>query len=134
MNLVDLQVSIYDALTAANLPVVGIYDNVLQVSDPSNNALFPFITVGDQSTREWGDDCYTGHDAEIRIHVWSRAHHTLEVKGILGDVRDVLNRGPLSVQDGSVLTVDHLNTQVLKDPDGVTLHGIAAFRALITDN
>lgn len=130
MSSVALQSSVYAKLFAANIAgVVAIYDNVKQVADPDNNDEFPFITLSEGSSQPWDTDTETGHDAIAQIHVWSRAQHSLEAKGIMDGIYDALHRATLTITGQSFVGCDYINrTEPQRDPDGITRHGIIEFK------
>jgi len=129
-----LQNAIYNRLVAVAIPgVKGIYDNPTQVTDPGNNALFPFITISEATASEWDDDTYTGFDTQAVIHVWSRAHHTLEAKSIQKAIYNALHRYELSITGSTLITCEHQTSSTVRDPDGVTIHGISQYRIISTN-
>lgn len=131
MSAVDLQNGVYNKLAAdapLNALVVGIYDNPTQVADPSDNTQFPFITVSDSIEREWDTDTEEGHTADLQIHIWSRAHHAIEAKQIADAVVNVLHRGTITIENHVLIGCDYMSRTVLRDPDGITRHGIVEFR------
>lgn len=132
MSAYAIQVAVYDALAAAPLGVVGIYDNPTQVADPSDNAAFPFVTVGDATLSDWSDDVYSGFEASIIIHTWSRASHRLETKQVQGAIYAALNRAPLVIGGQPVITCDFVSSDDFRDPDGITIHGVSRFRLLLS--
>jgi hypothetical protein len=132
MSAYQLQIAIYDTLTA-DAPLMalvqGVYDNQLQVSDPGDNSAFPFITIGDMSASPWDTDTDTGTDARFKVHIWSRASHSLECKQIADAVISVLHRGIISITGNAFIGCDYLTqTQEARDPDGVTRHLVLEFR------
>lgn len=130
----DLQKAIYNRLVAVSISgVKGIYDNPTQVADPGNNALFPIITISDATASEWDDDTYTGFDTQAVIHVWSRAHHTLEAKSIQKAIYNAMHRHELSITGSALITCEHQSSNTVRDPDGVTIHGISQYRIISTN-
>lgn len=131
MSAYQLQIGVYNALNAdATLGglIQGIYDNPTQVADPSDNSAFPFVTLSDFTSVPWDTDTEKGFDADVTIHVWSRAHHSLEAKQIQDAIYDVLHRGTISITNHAFIACDYITQTVERDPDGVTRHGIQEFR------
>ena len=62
MNQTAIQTAIYQALSTLSYPV---YDDVPQ------NAAFPYIVIGEDTSIPFDDDCNTGAESTITIHVWS---------------------------------------------------------------
>ena len=131
MSAYQLQVAIYDALngdaTVSSL-VQGIHDNPTQVGDPADNSAFPFITISDSTLSPWDTDTETGSEAIVVVHVWSRAHHALEVKQIQDAIYNVLHRGTISITNNVFIGSDYISQTVERDPDGITRHGVQEFR------
>lgn len=103
----------------------AVYDDVPQ------GALFPYVTIGDDTLIEWDQDACLGAEATITLHVWSRERGRKQAKTIQGALYDALHRYALPV-DGSH-TVDCLweMSESFLDPDGHTRHGVSRFRIIL---
>lgn len=129
-----LQIAVNNALTAdatLNALIVGVYDNPQQVADPGSNSAFPYVTISTGNIAPWDDDHDKGGDANVEVHTWSRASHSLEAKQIMDAIYNVLHRGTLSIIGWAFVgcdMVDHENPQY--DPDGITRHGVQTFRVI----
>ena len=131
MSAYNLQIAVYDAVAAAVAPV-PVYDNPQQVANPDDNSQFPFVTVGEATLNSWDDDTLTGFDADIVIHVWSRASHRLETKELQDTIYSALNRASLTVGSNPVVLCDHVQSDTMRDPDGITIHGVSRYRIVWT--
>lgn len=131
MSAYNLQLAVYDAVADAVAPL-PVYDNPQQVADPDNNALFPFVTVGEATVREWDDDTLTGFEADVMIHVWSRASHRLEAKQVQDSIYAALHRSALTIGTAPAILCDHVQSETLRDPDGITIHGVSRYRVVWT--
>jgi len=132
----ELQKAIYSALTGdSNVTnkVVDVYDYVPQPDDAQDEADFPYITIGETSFVAFDHDQRSGSRATVSIHVWSRYEGRKEVKEIQGAVYDNLHRRALSVSGYNTITVDFLNSESLRDPDGETFHGVQEFQVLLME-
>lgn len=130
---VNLQNAIYDKLdadAALSALIVGIYDNPSQVTDPSDNDLFPFLTIGDTVLRPWDSDTETGTEATNTIHVWSRAGHFIEVKEIQQAVYNILHRGTMVISGAVFIASDYISQDAQRDQDAITIHGVQEFRII----
>lgn len=127
-----LQIAVYNALNAdvtLGGLIVGIYDNQEEVPNPDSDSAFPLLTISTGTLRPWDDDTKEGGDANVEIHTWSRARHSLEAKQIMDAVHNVLHRGTLSISGWGFIgcdLVDQINPQ--RDEDGITRHGVQTFR------
>jgi hypothetical protein len=125
----ELQIAIAVALQDAGLTV---YDRPPQVTDPSDNSQFPYVTIGQDEAGEWGTDTETGFDVTVRVHTWSRLDF-LELKEMQDAVYSVLHRADLDVGDYMVAVgCDETFRRSLYDPDGVTCHGVQDYRVTLT--
>ncbi len=131
MSFVELQKGIYNKLTgdsALMALVKGVYDNPAQVTDPGDNAEFPFLTMSDIQPTPWDTDGDVGTDAQFTIHVWSRASHALEAREIQDAITSLLHRDKLVITGQRVIGLDYIRADVQRDADGLTRHGIQDFR------
>lgn len=120
---VNIQMAVYQALThISDMPPV--YDDVPQ------NAAFPYIVIGDDTSIAFDDDCGTGFESTITLHVWSIYSGRKEVKDIMGAIYTCLHRQKLNITGGYAVTMNFEYQDTLLDPDGVTRHGIIRFRLL----
>lgn len=95
------------------------------------DAPFPYLTIFDAQLVEDGDDCRDGDEVNVDIHVWSRAVGSLEAKQIAGHVRKALHQYDLMLgADHALVDLSFTGSRFLRDPDGLTTHGVVSFRAL----
>lgn len=128
-----LQGAIVSALkndaTLSTLLAQRVYDAVPPVPT------FPYISVGDgQVLGDDTEDCGDGSEVHLQIDAWSRAVGYPEVKQIAAAIRSALKTTPITVPTLSGFTVsvvEYVQTQFLRDPDGLTRHAAITFRYLI---
>lgn len=116
------------ALTFLSQTVKGVYDNPPQVDEPEDPALFPYITISDTTSPPWDDDHDRGFAPILTVHVWSRASHALEAKQIMDAVYSILHRGTLAITGWQFVGCDLTDQTILRDPDGITRHGVQNYR------
>jgi hypothetical protein len=102
-----------------------VYDSVPQ------GATFPYVTIGPVDSVEDDADCITGLEVAQQIDCWSRAPGFPEVKRIVDAVRAALHDYDLSLTTNALVFVEHRTTRIVRDPDGLTSHGILGFEAAI---
>lgn len=118
-----LQTAIFTALDGVpGMPPV--YDDVPE------NAPFPYVVIGDDVSAAFDDDCGSGADSMVTIHVWSTYPGRAEAKQILDLIYRTLHRSNLVIAGNVTITIDADYQMTLLDPDGVTRHGIIRFRVL----
>ena len=126
MRQLEIQGAIFSALQSMT---PAVYDDV---PDQAGGLTFPYIVIGDATSRDWSDDTYTGTDNTVTIHVWSRYPGYLEAKELMREIDARLNRAELTVADASLLTCDLEYAEAMRDPDGETRHGVMRFRVVVT--
>ncbi len=127
---VTLQTAVYNALSAdATLvsAVTGIYDFV-----PEGTA-FPYVKVGDQTMVDGGTKNKKGNDFTLMVHAFSRYRGSKEIKEIMSLVYDVLHESSLSVS-GAFNNMRFEFSDIIKENDGLTTHGMQRFRVFVLTN
>lgn len=102
-----------------------IYDTVPQ------GVVFPYVTIGPVDSVTDDADCITGFEVAQQIDCWSRAVGFPEVKKIVDAVRAALHDYNLPLATHALAFFEHRNTRIVRDPDGLTSHGILGFEAAI---
>jgi hypothetical protein len=125
----SLQQSIFAALTAdaaltALLGAGRIYDDV-----PQGSAL-PYVTLGHATLRDASTATEDGAEHSLTVHVWSGARGKKETHAILAAIRAALHDQPLALTGHRLVNLRHELSEVRRDADGATIHGLARFRAV----
>ncbi len=127
----ELQKSIFNALdgdsTLQNL-VTDVYDFV-----PENTA-FPYVKVGEETSIDNGTKTLQGNEHTLVIHTFSRYRGSKEVKEIMSRIYALLHESSLSVTGASLVNLRFEFSDVIKENDGFTSHGLQRFRAVVYDN
>ena len=127
----ELQKSIFNALdgdsTLQNL-VTDVYDFV-----PENTA-FPYVKVGEETSLDNGTKTLQGNEHTLVIHTFSRYRGSKEVKEIMSRIYALLHESSLSVTGASLVNLRFEFSDVIKENDGFTSHGLQRFRAVVYDN
>jgi hypothetical protein len=120
---------VYTAL-AGNI-TANVYDDVPYLPEgmPRNN--FPYVVIGDDDTSAWDTDDTLGKEIDISIDIWSRAAGFKQTKAIMGEIYDILNRGALTKTGYNIVDCLCTESQALRDPDGITRHGVMVFKLTI---
>jgi hypothetical protein len=124
-----LQQAIYsrltsDTATAAALGGPRVYDDVPPRAD------FPFLTFGQSAERDWSTGTDEGYEHTITLHAWSRGEGRKEAQAVLAAARDALHDQSLALAGHRLINLRHEFSEVRRDSDGETFHGIARFRAV----
>jgi hypothetical protein len=102
---------------------------------PAANATFPYVSIGPVDSVDDDADCITGLIVAQQIDCWSRyaGGGTVEVKKMADAVRAALHNreGDMPLSTNGMAYFQHRNSRIVRDPDGLTSHGILAFEAAI---
>ena len=125
----SLQQSVFARLTgdSAVLALLGaprVYDDVPQ------GTAFPYLTLGQSLARDWSTGTDEGSEHILTLHVWSQARGKKEAHAIMGALRTALHDQALTLSGHRLVNLRHEHSEVRRDPDGDTIHGIARFRAV----
>lgn len=127
----ELQKSIFNRLdgdsTLQNL-VTDVYDFV-----PENTA-FPYVKVGEETSLDNGTKTLQGNEHTLVIHSFSRYRGSKQIKEIMSRIYALLHESSLSVSGASLVNLRFEFSDVIKENDGLTSHGLQRFRAVVYDN
>jgi len=124
-----LQQAVYDAITAdaGLIALVGaprVYDDVPQ------GAPFPYLTLGQSTSRDWSTGSDSGEEHTLTIHVWSRAAGRKQVHEIMSALRTALHERSLALAGHRLVLLRHDLSEARRDTTANAYHGLIRFRAL----
>jgi len=122
-----LQSSIYTALNVSAITTTlacGVYDEVVEGNS------YPFITLGEETAIDYSTNNLVGAETTINIHVWSRYKGSKQTKQILDKIHDLLHDVSLTVSGVNLINLRFEYSDIMRDPDGITRHGVMRFRAI----
>jgi len=124
-----LQSTVYSTLTGDSTLTTSlgasIFDEV-----PEGTAT-PYVTIGEDTTTDYSAKGIDGSDITVNIDVWSEYKGSKECKEIMDRIHDLLHDSNLSVSGFNLVNLRFEFSDILRDPDGVTRHGVMRFRAII---
>ena len=129
---VTLQTTVYNALLASNPLTTKLGGNNIYDFVPENTA-FPYVKIGDQTMVDDGTKTKKGTDFTLIIHTFSRYRGSKEIKEIMSLVYDVLHESSLSVS-GVMNNMRFEFSDIIKENDGLTTHGVQRFRVFVLTN
>jgi hypothetical protein len=119
-----VQKAIYEALTPALAPVP-----VLDLAGPDQ--LYPYVTIG-EFTGEQNDPLIEhGTNLEVNVHTWSRYPGMAETQRLMETAQSALDRQRFAIEGAQWVDTIWIFAQTLRDPDGVTRHGVLRFRVVL---
>ena len=124
-----LQSAVYSALKNDNnltsTQGAGVFDEVVEGSS------YPFVQIGEDTSLDYSTKDVTGGEYTINIHVWSQYTGSKECKNLMDRIHDLLHDSSLSVTGFNLVNFRFEFSDILRDPDGITRHGVMRFRAVI---
>jgi hypothetical protein len=138
-----IQIAIYDALRAdATLKTligfsspteVPVYDHVPQGTEP------PYIVIGDGTMQAFDTKTDNGAETTVTIHTWTRPSRTgtgskgyKDAKQVMAAIVDAIDRIALPIAGHDLCAILFEFSEVFRDEDGITRHGVQRFRAKTT--
>lgn len=129
---VTLQTAVYNALLGSSPLTTKLGGNNIYDFVPEGTA-FPYVKVGDQTMVDDGTKDKKGSDFTLIIHTFSRYRGSKEIKEIMSLVYDVLHESSLSVS-GAFNNMRFEFSDIIKENDGLTTHGVQRFRVFVLTN
>ena len=123
-----LQEAIYSAL---NVSAITSDLNCAVVNEPTNDQSYPFIQLGEDRVDDYSTKVEAGGEYELNFDIWSQYKGSKECKQIMDKIHDLLHDSSISVTGFNLVNIQLDYSDILKDPDGVTRHGVMRFRAII---
>jgi hypothetical protein len=120
-----LQGAVYAALSTALAPT-KVYD------DPPQGCAFPYVVVGEDACTDASSKIEEGEDIDLTVHAWSRYQGKKQAREIIAAIKDALHGQPLTVAGWGLVLARFEFSTVFPDPDGLTMHGVARFRFVLS--
>ncbi|MBX5063440.1 MULTISPECIES: DUF3168 domain-containing protein [Rhizobium] len=98
---------------------------------PPEGAIFPYFTIGEAQFLRDDATCVSGGQVYLTMHAWSRAVGFPEVKRIADAVAESLHLAPLTLATNHLISINHRQTRVFRDADGLTSHAVIEFVARV---
>jgi len=102
-----------------------VYDEVVE------SASYPFISLGEETVIDYSTKDTNGGEYTINIDIWSQYKGAKQTKEIMDKVHDLLHDIDLTVVGFNLINLRFEFSDIMRDPDGVTRHGVMRFRAII---
>lgn len=115
-----------------NLTGCAVYDAVPFLPEAAPATNFPYCVIGDDIAVAWDTDDATGADVQVTLHFWSKASGFKEVKALMGQAYAELHRQTLTLSGYRIVDCLLDFSEAMRDPDGVTRHGVQRYRLRMT--
>lgn len=128
----ELQKAIFSTV-GANAGVKTLIGTPARLFDtvPPSSVEFPYVTLGHETAGDWSTKTFDGQDATFQLDAWSRDKRgKLEAKQILGALHAALHRATFAITGSNLVFCRYEFSEVLRDPDGQTHHGVIRFRVV----
>lgn len=127
----ELQQAVFSVLngdsTLTSSLGASVFDDV-----PDHQAVtYPYVQLGEDVTIDYSTKDTTGSETTMTIHIWSRYRGSKETKQIIDRIHSLLHDSSLSVTGRNLINMRSEFSDVLRDPDGITRHGVMRFRAVM---
>jgi hypothetical protein len=113
----------YAALTAL-LGAARVYDV------PPNDTPYPYVTIGQSSSRDWSTGVEEGAEHLITFHIWSEKAGRKETYSIAAAIRTALHDAALTLDGHRLVNLRHEFTEARRTNDGHLHHGLTRYRAV----
>lgn len=126
----NLQKAVYAKLSADAALIALLGDPPRIHDDVPAGTILPYVQIGDSTEADWSTASDLGSEHQLTIHAWSRSGGRMEARAILSAIHGALHDAPLAVENNRLVNLRFVLSQVLRETDGETYHGIARYRAV----
>lgn len=122
----EMQRAVYQLLSedaALSSIVTGIYDHVPAA------AVFPYVTIGDISSRDWSTKTSSGSQLLFAIHIYSAEGGRKQAAGVMTRVHELLHHGGLTLTGHALVAIRFELGDIERESEGRVYHGRIRFRA-----
>ena len=120
----SLWFSIMNGNTITNTYGATVVDEVV------GSTTYPFINIGDDTITDYSTKDLDGGEITMTLHIWSQYKGAKETKQIMDRLHEILHDSSLSVSGFNLINSRFEFSDILRDPDGVTRHGVMRFRVI----
>lgn len=124
----EMQRAIVGRLKAKRVVDGRVYDR------PPQSVTFPYVHVGEVQVIDDEAEGIESAEVFVTLHSWSRQDSyggKPEAMAIQAAVRAALHSADLALVGGSLIEIRHRDSRAFVEGDGVTVHGVCTYRALV---
>jgi hypothetical protein len=101
---------------------------------PQDLQTYPYVVLFDSGMDSENNDSYLGFEGVFNLHCWTDQRDMAVIGNIQKAIYDVLNHAELTMTGYDVPEIHQEFSTILRDPDGITLHGVQRYKILIKSN
>jgi len=98
---------------------------------PPSPVTFPYVTIGEAQTLRDDATCVSGGRVYLTMHAWSTTVGFPEVRRVADAVVESLHLAPIALATNHLISLNHRQTRVFRDSDGLTSHAVIDFVAYV---
>lgn len=124
-----LQTGIYSTLSGDTNLTTTLGATV--VDEVKHGTGYPFVSIGEETAVDYSTKDLVGGEYTVNIDVWSQYRGSKETKQIMDRIHTLLHNVSISVSGFNLINLRFEYSDIMRDPDGKTRHGVMRFRAII---
>ena len=101
---------------------------------PQDLESYPYVVLFEAGLDGDDNDCNLGFDGTLTLHSWSDQRDMAVIGNIQKAIYDVLHHADLSMTGYTLVELHQEFSTILRDPDGITLHGVQRYRIILQTN
>jgi len=101
---------------------------------PEDLTDYPYVVLYDTGLDGNDNDAHLGFDGVLNIHSWSDQRDMSVIGNIQKSIYDILHNQELTMTGYNLVDLHQEFTTILRDPDGITLHGVQRFKIILQTN
>ena len=94
---------------------------------------YPWVSIFGVESNQFDNDVTLGFDCTMTVHSWSNQRDMGEINTIKKAIYDVLHNNSLTYTGYCNVAFHQEFTTTLRDPDGITLHGVQRFKIIMQE-
>ena len=112
-----------------------IYDRVPEEQIRGGNIVFPYISLGPDTSVPDDFDCMPGEELTIQWDVWTsgngEAYGTAQCRKVCGAVKRALHDAELTLPTNALVSLQFELRRIIDDPNPAISHGVMQFTATV---
>ena len=101
---------------------------------PQDLSTYPYVVLFEAGLDGDDNDCFLGFDGTLNIHSWTDQRDMAVIGNIQKAIYDVLHHAELVMTGYELVELHQEFSTILRDPDGITLHGVQRYRVILQTN